>query len=78
MTKPGYKIDRSDDGLTKREREVYDLLKQGKTLTQIGEALGVTKQRTNQIAKSLESKGRVRREGEKLLFLSVEATRTNS
>lgn len=61
MTNPGYAIGRDDHGLTARERQVMSLLAGGSTLVQIGSAIGVTKQRVNQIVKALEAKGRVRR-----------------
>lgn len=58
-TKPGYEIGRDERGLTKREREVLTLLVEGKNGPQIGEALGITKQRVKQIMAALEKKGRL-------------------
>lgn len=55
MTQPGYKLDR-EDGLTKRERWVLGLLRTGKSYAEIGEVLGVSKQRVGQIALALKKK----------------------
>jgi DNA-directed RNA polymerase sigma subunit (sigma70/sigma32) len=57
LTEPGYKIDRRD-GLTAREREVLDLLRQGMSQVEIGEAIGVSKQRVGQILLVLVEKGK--------------------
>ncbi len=57
MTQSGYEIGRDLDGLTTREREVRDGIRQGKTLMKIGKELGVSRQRIGQIARSLKEKG---------------------
>jgi DNA-binding NarL/FixJ family response regulator len=59
MTEPGYAIDRDDDGLTRREREVRRGLRDGLDQPGIAESLGITKQRVNQIVASLTKKGAV-------------------
>ena len=66
-TKPGYKHERDDSGLTKREREVLDLMVEGLDGPHIGERLGITKQRVGQIQKALVDKGRIRQEKDRLV-----------
>lgn len=61
-TKPGYQIER-ENGLTKREREVLGQIAQGHNVVQTAHALGVSKQRVDQILRSLVTKGRVTRDG---------------
>lgn len=61
MTEPGYQIERDDDGLTRREREVLAGIIAGKNLVQIGDELGVSKQRVDQIVKALVTKGTLER-----------------
>ena len=60
-TKPGYEIGRDESGLTTREREVLMLVVQGMQGPQIGAALGISKQRVDQIQKALVAKGRLER-----------------
>jgi DNA-binding NarL/FixJ family response regulator len=69
---PGYVQDRDGEGLTKREREVRDLLKQGLDQPRIAERLGVTKQRVSAVVKSLDEKRVIRRRGNTIEFLTVE------
>lgn len=57
MTVAGYEIGRDERRLTNREREVLDLMKDGLSFKDIGERIGVTKQRVGQIAQSLAKKG---------------------
>lgn len=64
MTQPGYKIDRDDRNLTAREREVLTALVWSTPLTVIASELEVSKQRIDQIVRSLEKKGIVKRVGE--------------
>jgi predicted transcriptional regulator len=64
VTQPGYRIDRDDRNLTAREREVLTALVWSTPLTVIASELGVSKQRIDQIVRSLEKKGIVQRDGE--------------
>lgn len=57
----GYSKSRGDDGLTDREREVLRRLARGHTDVQIGQALGLSKQRINQVVRVLERLGLVTR-----------------
>jgi DNA-binding CsgD family transcriptional regulator len=66
---PGYEIGRDGRGLTKREREVLALLVEQLNLVQIGERLGVSKQRAEQLVKSLEKKGIVQRHGDEITIV---------
>lgn len=59
---PGYEIGRDEAGLTKREREVRNLLLDGLDQPTIGARLTLSKQRVNQIVKSLEDKKVLRRD----------------
>ena len=54
---PAYAIGRDADGLTARDREVRDLLKQGKSQPEIREVTGLGKQRVWQIVQKLKAKG---------------------
>ena len=56
-TKPGYQIGRDSHGLTERERQVLVKIVEGLQGPQIAVALGITKQRVDQIQKSLVRKG---------------------
>lgn len=60
-TQPGYAIGRDESGLTKRERQVLGQMAEGKQGPAIGHALGISKQRVDQIQKSLIAKGRLER-----------------
>jgi FixJ family two-component response regulator len=61
-TKPGYSIGRDESGLTQREKDVLAGMVQGQNGQQIGHALGISKQRVDQIQKSLVLKGRLQKE----------------
>lgn len=63
MTVAGYEIDRNEEGLTAREREVYDRLIAGDTFQEIGDAIGITRQRVGQVAAALVLKGALVRQG---------------
>lgn len=52
-----YQIDRDENGLTARHREVMDLLAKGCTQAQIRRDLGLTKQRVSAIVRTLRKKG---------------------
>lgn len=65
MTQPGYKIDRDDRNLTAREREVLTALVWSTPLTVIASELGISKQRVDQIVRSLEKKGVAKRVGDR-------------
>lgn len=58
-SKSGYRLDRDDGGLTNRERQVVKLMRSGVQFVEIGEQLGITKQRVNAIVNSLVKKGAV-------------------
>lgn len=60
--KPGYTIGRDEAGLTGREREVLRLVVDGKNMPEIAEAIGITKQRVNQILNALVGKGRLEKD----------------
>jgi len=60
-TKPGYAIGRDETGLTNRERDVLGLMVQGLKGPAIGDRLGISKQRVDQIQKALVDKGRLER-----------------
>ena len=49
----GYTIDRDEQGLTARDRQVRDLLAEGKKQKDIAEILGVNKSRVSGIVKRL-------------------------
>jgi len=56
-TKPGYKVDRDESGLTARERQVLELLNRGRTRKDIETDLGLTKARIGALCKSITNKG---------------------
>lgn len=68
MSEAGYKLDRDEDGLTAREREVVAGLREGKTFEAIGLGLGVSKQRVAQIANALVEKKVLIKQGRKYGF----------
>lgn len=72
-TKPGYKVGKDESGLTKREREVLGLIVKGLNGPQIGESLGITKQRVDQIMRVLVAKGRVQKRADSFVVLPVGA-----
>jgi DNA-binding NarL/FixJ family response regulator len=53
----GYEIGRDDTGLTAREREVLDGLREGKTQSAIGVELGVSRARISLVVKQIREKG---------------------
>lgn len=54
---PGYEIGRDKHGLTRNERSVLLGLSEGKTLTDIGLGMGLSRQRSAKLAADLVSKG---------------------
>lgn len=56
-TRPGYAVGRDESGLTARERQVLDLLRQGRSRADIQADLGLTKQRIGALCKSIRDKG---------------------
>lgn len=61
--KPGYKIGRDSNDLTKRERQVLGCIAQGMLLVDTAAEIGVSKQRVDQIVKALETKGVLTKDG---------------
>jgi DNA-binding CsgD family transcriptional regulator len=53
----GYTVSRDESGLTSREREVLELLRRGRSRTDIQQDLGLTKQRISALCKSIEQRG---------------------
>lgn len=67
----GYKIDRGEDGLTRRERQVLFLIREGHPGGEIGRRLGLSKQRVGQVKKTLTDKGMIRVENGVTLVVAV-------
>lgn len=61
LVQPGYHIDRDKEGVTAREREMLDCLQDGFTITEAAKQIGVSQQRASAIVRSLELKGKIRR-----------------
>lgn len=53
----GYEIGKGEDGLTNKERQVLELVRNGNTRQEIATALGFSRQRASQYVKSLTDKG---------------------
>ena len=62
----GYRKGRGDEGLTDREREVLRRLARGDTTVEVGQALGLSKQRIHQLLNVLDRLGYVVRAGGKV------------
>lgn len=54
-----YKIGRDEEGLTERERQVFEALRNGTPFVDVAATIGVSKQRVGQLLGSLIEKGRV-------------------
>lgn len=48
-----YTLDKDESGLTRRQREVLHLVRQGHSQSEIADEMGLTRQRVSQIIKDL-------------------------
>ena len=67
-----YKIGRDDSGLTRMERSLLGQLALGESPTAAAATIGVTRQRVSQLLAQLEAKGRIIRNGRKVIVVKEE------
>lgn len=72
MTMPGYTLERDQQGLTARHREVLVGVEKGLSVAKIAVEIGVTRQRAHQIVNELVNRGFVEKRGTKYVLAGKE------